>query len=480
MSETLTENPAPTDDSNKENENKATTDTLQTSAEDQNQAMPALEQADLDGAAGNAPRETSSGSASPVPDEPERPKRKVNLGRDISLMMQALNSLHSPEEKLAALCKKYADLLEQQKAKDKRIRGIERKLLVSGKEKEHVQKELNTAILGKSRMESLARELNKQNKLLKEESLHLTVSHNKERELVSAKFQTATEEISGKINAIADRNEVLNEKNKEMSDKIEKLLEESVTREKMVRKVLEQRDLQEKILELKAKEAAEERDTALNVVKELRSQMERSKELYENHEKELKAQITFYSKKVNMFQSTLDKSNQVFSTFRTEMDGMGKSVKTLEKATEYWKKCCQEANNENKKLSDQVAAKADTVAQLNSKVQKLSELCRALQIERHELAKSTKPDDIEPTVQEGSGDLSETTQLDSSREHPAASGSTVSEHDKGATGTSELEENDEDCPESFEDCASNDEKIDESQPSSVECQSDSVETWSYS
>lgn len=32
-------------------------------------------------------------------------------GKEVVLLMQALNSLATPEEKLAALCKKYADLV---------------------------------------------------------------------------------------------------------------------------------------------------------------------------------------------------------------------------------------------------------------------------------------------------------------------------------------------------------------------------------
>ena len=41
--------------------------------------------------------------------------------------MQALNSLQTPEEKIAALCKKYADLLDQQKLLHKQIRISQRK-----------------------------------------------------------------------------------------------------------------------------------------------------------------------------------------------------------------------------------------------------------------------------------------------------------------------------------------------------------------
>lgn len=34
-------------------------------------------------------------------------------GKEVVLLMQALNSLATPEEKLAALCKKYADLVRR-------------------------------------------------------------------------------------------------------------------------------------------------------------------------------------------------------------------------------------------------------------------------------------------------------------------------------------------------------------------------------
>ena len=42
-------------------------------------------------------------------------------------MMQALESLQSPEEKIAALCKKYADLLQQQKVVQKQLRASQKK-----------------------------------------------------------------------------------------------------------------------------------------------------------------------------------------------------------------------------------------------------------------------------------------------------------------------------------------------------------------
>ena len=52
-------------------------------------------------------------------------------GKDLSLMMQALNTLQSPEEKIAALCKKYADLLDQQKLLQKQLRMSQRKQVLN-------------------------------------------------------------------------------------------------------------------------------------------------------------------------------------------------------------------------------------------------------------------------------------------------------------------------------------------------------------
>lgn len=44
--------------------------------------------------------------------DPESEKHKEKtLGKEVLLLMQALNTLSTPEEKLAALCKKYADLI---------------------------------------------------------------------------------------------------------------------------------------------------------------------------------------------------------------------------------------------------------------------------------------------------------------------------------------------------------------------------------
>ncbi|MGH0177755.1 UNVERIFIED_CONTAM: hypothetical protein FKN15_075743 [Acipenser sinensis] len=57
--------------------------------------------------------------------EADKSKEKKGLGKEVLLLMQALNTLASPEEKLAALCKKYADLKTVQ---DKDYKALQLKL----------------------------------------------------------------------------------------------------------------------------------------------------------------------------------------------------------------------------------------------------------------------------------------------------------------------------------------------------------------
>jgi hypothetical protein len=60
-------------------------------------------------------------------------------------------------------------------------------------------------------------------------------------------------------------------------------------------------------------------------------------EFHIDTEKQLKVQLGMYTEKYEEFQSTLKKSNQVFESFKTEMDKMTKKIKKLEQETNSWK-----------------------------------------------------------------------------------------------------------------------------------------------
>lgn len=107
---------------------------------------------------------------------PQEKKKAKGLGKEITLLMQTLNTLSTPEEKLAALCKKYAELLEEHRNSQKQMKLLQKKQSQLVQEKDHLRGEHSKAILARSKLESLCRELQRHNRSLKEENLSLDVT----------------------------------------------------------------------------------------------------------------------------------------------------------------------------------------------------------------------------------------------------------------------------------------------------------------
>ena len=71
--------------------------------------------------------ESATGQPAPV---------KVKLGREIELLMDALSSLNNPEERIATLCKKYSDLLDDQRRTLKQLKSSQKTIHQLKHEKE--------------------------------------------------------------------------------------------------------------------------------------------------------------------------------------------------------------------------------------------------------------------------------------------------------------------------------------------------------
>lgn len=78
-----------------------------------------------------------------------------------------MSNFATPEEKLQALLKKHVENLEELRLMEPRMRQLERQVQSQQKEKEQLQADHNRMILAKSRLESLCRELQRQNKCIK-------------------------------------------------------------------------------------------------------------------------------------------------------------------------------------------------------------------------------------------------------------------------------------------------------------------------
>ncbi|XP_056268401.1 gamma-taxilin [Pseudoliparis swirei] len=314
------------------------------------------------------------------------------FGKEVVLLMQALNSLATPEEKLAALCKKYADLLEESRCMQKRLKALQKKQSQIVKEKIHLQGEHSKAILARSKLESLCRELQRHNKTLKEENGQRSREYEEQRKEAMLHFQMTLSDIEVQMEQHSSHNTKLRQENMELAEKLKKLIEQYELREEHIDKVFKHKELQQQLMDAKLQRITEmmreveekqqrERDFLLKDATESR----RNCELMKEQETQLKQQLSLYMDKFEEFQSTLAKSNEVFTTFRQEMEKMTKKIKKLEKETTQWRTKWESNNQALLQMAEEKTLRDGHFKALQGKLELLERLCRALQKERNDL-----------------------------------------------------------------------------------------------
>ncbi|XP_064412104.1 beta-taxilin isoform X6 [Latimeria chalumnae] len=310
------------------------------------------------------------------------------LGKEATLLMQSLNKLNTPEEKMEALIKKYAELLEEHRADQKQLKLLQKSQALLSKEKDQLQSEHSRAILARSKLESLCRELQRHNKTLKEETLQRAREEDEKRKEVTVHFQTTLADIQAQIEQQSERNVKLCQENSELGEKLKNIIDQYEVREEFD-KVFKHRELQQKLVDAKLEQAQE-------LMKEAEERHQREKEYLlkqaiectkkcqgmKEQELQLKKQLALYSGKFEEFQGTLAKSNEVFASFKEEMDKMTKKMKKLEKETAIWRTRFESCNKAMIDMIEEKTLRDKEYECLQLKIQRLEKLCRTLQEER--------------------------------------------------------------------------------------------------
>ncbi|KAL1770477.1 beta-taxilin [Sigmodon hispidus] len=335
----------------------------------------------------------------PVSSKEQKPEKKIlrGLGKEANLLMQNLNKLQTAEEKLDFLFKKYADLLDEHRAEQKKLKLLRKQQAQTQREKDQLQSEHNRAILARSKLESLCRELQRHNKTLKEETLQRAREEEEKRKEITGHFQTTLTDIQTQIEQQSERNMKLCQENTELAEKLKSIIDQYELREEHLDKIFKHRELQQKLVDAKLEQAQEmmqeaeerhrrEKEYLLNQAAEWKLQAKVLKE----QETVLQSQLTLYSGRFEEFQSTLSKSNEVFATFKQEMDKTTKKMKKLEKDTATWKARFENCNKALLDMIEEKALRAKEYECFVMKIQRLENLCRALQEERKELYKKIR------------------------------------------------------------------------------------------
>ncbi|KAK0162161.1 hypothetical protein PV327_008522 [Microctonus hyperodae] len=307
-------------------------------------------------------------------------------------MADILKSSQSPEEKLKAVCDKYSETLHANRKLMIANKMAEGRIVKLQQENEQCQQQRSKAVLTRSRLENLCRELQKLNKAQKEEiDLKLRLEEEKRKE-ISATFQSAFAEMNTLTNQNTEKNTKMREENLEMREKIKYVRERVELSEQQLEKVRQRAQLELQLADARMAtvkmEMTAEKESLLKEKQQLLLQLTeyqvRISELQAT-EVGLRSQISMYTEKYDDFQNALTKSNELFSGFNEEMEKMSKKILKLEKETTLWKQRWEKSHAALLEMASDKQTRDTEMEKLTHKLSLLQELCKAFQRERAEL-----------------------------------------------------------------------------------------------
>uniref|UniRef100_A0AC11BDD1 Taxilin beta n=1 Tax=Ovis aries TaxID=9940 RepID=A0AC11BDD1_SHEEP len=304
----------------------------------------------------------------PVSNKEQKLEKKIlkGLGKEGNLLMQNLNKLQTPEEKFDFLFKKYAELLDEHRTEQRKLKLLQKKQAQIQKEKDQLQSEHSRAILARSKLESLCRELQRHNKTLKEETLQRAREEEEKRKEITSHFQNTLTDIQAQIEQQSERNMKLCQENTELAEKLKSIIDQYELREEHLDKIFKHRELQQKLVDAKLEQAQE-------MMKEAEERHKREKEYLLNQAAEWKLQAKVLKEQETVLQAQTTKK-----------------MKKLEKDTATWKARFENCNKALLDMIEEKALRAKEYECFVMKIGRLENLCRALQEERNELYKKIR------------------------------------------------------------------------------------------
>ncbi|KAG5409489.1 hypothetical protein IGI04_005808 [Brassica rapa subsp. trilocularis] len=200
---------------------------------------------------------------------------------------------------------------------------------------QQVLSERDSAITVRDKLESLCRELQRQNKMLMEESKRVSTEGQSLRSDLSTKFQEAIKDVSIKLDAQRDESLSQLKENEMLRTKLKHLADQYMLSEQQHEQRMKQKTLELQISELKIKQH-EEKDA-------------------------------------------LVKSNEVFETFKQEIDKMSKAIKELRKENAFLKSKTERSDFTLVELVEERERLKKLLEKTKNQKDKLESLCRFLQ-----------------------------------------------------------------------------------------------------
>ncbi|XP_019196632.1 PREDICTED: alpha-taxilin-like [Ipomoea nil] len=238
--------------------------------------------------------------------------------------------------------------------------------------------ERDSAIAVRDRLESLCRELQRQNKVLMEECKRVSTEGQNLRLDISNKFRDAIKEVSNRMEEQKDECLSQLKENETLKSKLKQVTDQYAIAEQQYTQKLKQKDLELQIADLKIKQHEEK---ILQEESQMKLYAEQVSELLMT-EKNLRLQLAADGEKFQQFQEALSKSNEVFEAFKQEIDKMSKSIKELKNENTFLKSKCEGTDIALIELAEEREQLKKQLEKMRNQKERLESLCRSLQAER--------------------------------------------------------------------------------------------------
>ncbi|KAJ0261840.1 Alpha-taxilin-like protein [Hirschfeldia incana] len=243
---------------------------------------------------------------------------------------------------------------------------------------QQVLSERDSAITVRDKLESLCRELQRQNKMLMEECKRVSTEGQTLRSDLSNKFQEAIKDVSIKLDEQKDESLSQLKENEMLRTKLKHLADQYMLSEQQHEQRLKQKSLELQISELKIKQHEEK---LIHEQSQMKVYADQVSQLLAT-EKNLRVQLTSDGEKFQQFQDALVKSNEVFETFKQEIDKMSKAIKELRKENAFLKSKTERSDLTLIELVEERERLKKQLEKTKNQKDKLESLCRSLQAER--------------------------------------------------------------------------------------------------
>uniref|UniRef100_A0A1J3DCL7 Alpha-taxilin n=1 Tax=Noccaea caerulescens TaxID=107243 RepID=A0A1J3DCL7_NOCCA len=291
-------------------------------------------------------------------------------------------------QSLDSLKPKKQETVESKRKGSKNVFKSEKEFLEFMLKYQQVLTERDSAITVRDKLESLCRELQRQNKMLMEECKRVSTEGQTLRSDLSTKFQDAIKDVSIKLDEQKDESLTQLKENEMLRTKLKHLADQYMLSEQQHEQRLKQKTLELQISALKIKQHEEK---LIHEQSQMKVYADQVSQLLAT-EKNLRLQLTSDGTKFQQFQDALVKSNEVFETFKQEIEKMSKAIKELRKENAFLKSKTEKSDLSLIELVEERERLKKQLEKTKNQKDKLESLCRSLQAERKQKETNTSGD----------------------------------------------------------------------------------------